>query len=122
MLTSQRVLTGWFVATVADFDYFLCPPRAVPSRGGDVTGYVFDINQPTPGSLPTPFDSVLCLLLSLWPYQLYFIYKFSRLHHVFSLFSSGLISALLVLSTICLFYFLFIIFLYESLLEFRYNP
>ena len=27
-----------------------------PSRGGDVTVYVFDINQP---SLPTPFYSVL---------------------------------------------------------------
>ena len=30
--------------------------RAVPSRGGDVTAYVYDMNQP---SLPTPFYSVL---------------------------------------------------------------
>ena len=30
-------------------------PTGSPSRGGDVTVYVFDINQP---SLPTPFYSV----------------------------------------------------------------
>ena len=46
-------------------------PTGSPSRGGDVAVYVFDINQP---SLPTPFCSVfLCLFLSLWPFQLYFI-------------------------------------------------
>ena len=37
---------------------------------GDVTVYVLDINQP---SLPTLFILFLCLFLSLWPFQLYFI-------------------------------------------------
>ena len=40
------------------------------SRGGNVTVYVFDINHL---SLPTPFNLILCLFLSLWPFQLYFI-------------------------------------------------
>ena len=31
-------------------------PAGSPSRGGDVTVYVYDIKQP---SLPTPFNSVL---------------------------------------------------------------
>ena len=48
-------------------------PQKVPtgssSRGGDVTVYVFNINQP---SLPTPFTLFLCLFLSFWPFQLYF--------------------------------------------------
>ena len=35
-------------------------PAGSPSRGGDVTLYVFDINQP---SLPTPFYSVLVSIL-----------------------------------------------------------
>ena len=41
-------------------------------RGGDVAVYVYDMNQP---SLPTPsfFILFLCLFLSLWPFQLYFI-------------------------------------------------
>ena len=34
----------------------LWSPASSPSRGGDVTVYVYDINQP---SLPTPFNSVL---------------------------------------------------------------
>ena len=45
-----------------------------PSCGGDATVYVYDINQL---SLPTPFFFLgglfLCLFLSLWPIQLYFI-------------------------------------------------
>ena len=41
-----------------------------PSCGGDVTVYVSDINQP---GLLTPFYSVLVSILSLWPFQLYFI-------------------------------------------------
>ena len=48
--------------------------RAVPpgssSRGGEVTVYVPDINQP---SLPTPCYSVLVSVSVLWPFQLYFI-------------------------------------------------
>ena len=39
-------------------------------RGGDVTVYVIDVNQP---SLPTLFILFLCLFLSLWPFNLYFI-------------------------------------------------
>ena len=41
-----------------------------PSHGRDVANDVFDINQL---SLPTPFYSVLVSILSLWPFQLYFI-------------------------------------------------
>ena len=41
-----------------------------PSRGGDVSVYVFDISQP---SLPTLFILFLCLFLSLWQFHLYFI-------------------------------------------------
>ena len=41
-----------------------------PSRGGDVTVYVLNINQL---SLPTPFYSVLMSISPLWPFQLYFI-------------------------------------------------
>ena len=41
-----------------------------PSHGGHVAVYVLDINQL---SLLTPFDSVLVSVLSLWPFQLYFI-------------------------------------------------
>ena len=39
------------------FSHFL--PVGLPLRGGDVTVYVCDINQP---SLPTPFYSVLVLI------------------------------------------------------------
>ena len=42
-------------------------PADSPSRGGDVAVYVFAVHQP---SVPTPFYSVL---VSLWPFQLYFI-------------------------------------------------
>ena len=49
----------------------LVVPAGSPSRGGDVTVYVKDLNQP---SLPTLFFSLfLCLFLSLLPFQLYFI-------------------------------------------------
>ena len=46
---------------IADFVLFLMSPRLIvpagsPSRGGDVTAYVYDINQP---SFPTPFNFVL---------------------------------------------------------------
>ena len=50
---------------------YTCVPTGSPSRGGDVAIDVFNMNQP---SLPTPFILFLCLfLLSLWPFQLYFI-------------------------------------------------
>ena len=45
-------------------------PTGSPSHGGNVMGYVLDINQP---SLLTLFTLFLCLFLSLWPFQLYFI-------------------------------------------------
>ena len=67
-------------------------PAGSPSRGGDVAVYVFDINQP---SLPTPFSSVL---VSVSVFM-----ALSTVFHSFSLCSSGLISALLVLSAIYLF-------------------
>ena len=51
------------------FPHSLVPPDS-PSRGGDVTVYVKDINQP---SLPTHFTLSLCLFLSLRPFKLYFI-------------------------------------------------
>ena len=40
----------------------LRPPRAQPSLGGDVTVYVFDINQP---NLPTPFFFFFSVLMSV---------------------------------------------------------
>ena len=83
-----------------------------PSRGGDVTVYVLNINQP---SLPIPFYSVL---VSIYVFMAFSncisSHKFSRQLSAFSLCSSGLISALLVLSTIKSFY--------ESLLQPLYNP
>ena len=85
------------------FDQFkvLAVPAGSPSRGGDVTVYVWLINQPR---LSTPFYFALASIRSLWPFQLYFLFhQFSRQVSVFSLCSSGLISALLVLSTIYLF-------------------
>ena len=49
---------------------FIGVPAGSPSRGGDDTVYVLDINQP---SLPTLLILFLCLFRSLWPFQLYFI-------------------------------------------------
>ena len=40
-----------------------------PSRGGDVAVYVFDTNR----ACPLLFIRFLCLCLSTWPFQLYFI-------------------------------------------------
>ena len=90
-------LTNWKLAGVGSFWHCLSGNRSLtpalvpagsPSRGGDVTVYVLDINQP---SLPTLFIQFLCLFLPLWPFQRYFIYKFSRQLSAFSLCSSGLI-------------------------------
>ena len=53
--------------------------------------------------LPTPFCSVVVSILSLWPFNCISSHKFSRQFSAFPLCSSGLISALLVLSTIYLF-------------------
>ena len=57
-------LLGLFMLTVQNV------PAGLPSCGGDVTVYFLHINQP---SLPTLFILSLCLFLSLWPFQLYFI-------------------------------------------------
>ena len=63
--------------------------------------YVLDINQP---SLPTPFYSVLVSVLCLYgPFNRILFHKFSRQLSAFSLCSSSLVSALLVLSTVYLF-------------------
>ena len=45
-------------------------PVGSPSRGGDVTVYVFLTE--TNRALPTPFYSVLVSISLLWPFQLYF--------------------------------------------------
>ena len=63
---------------------------------------LFDINQP---SLPTLFFFFfyilfVCLFLSLWPLICISFHQISQQLSAFSLFSFGLISALLVLSTI----------------------
>ena len=71
-----------------------------PSRGGDVTVYVCDINQP---SLPIPFYSVLVSVSVFMALSTVFHSINSPYDSPFSHCSSGLISALLVLLTICLF-------------------
>ena len=48
----------------------LCISAGSPSRSKDVMVYVFDINQL---ACPLLFVLFLCLFLSLWPFQLYFI-------------------------------------------------
>ena len=68
---------------------------------GDVVVYVKYINQP---SLPVPFLFRSCVCFCLHgPFNCISFHKFSRQLSAFSLCSSGLISALLVLSTIYLF-------------------
>ena len=65
----------------------------------EILQFMSDINQP---SLPTPIYS--CVSFCLYgPFNCISARKFSRQLPVFSLCPSGLISALLVLSTICLF-------------------
>ena len=73
---------------------------ACPSRGEDVAIYVFNINQL---SLPTPFSSVLVSVSVFMALSAVFHSKNSPDNSPFSHCSSGLISALLVLSTIYLF-------------------
>ena len=88
-------------------------PAGLPSSSGDVVVYVKDINQP---SLPTPFYFVL-VSISFFVVVVFLVFSGVVLLHklsVFSLCSSGLISALLVLSTIFL--------SMKSLLQPRYNP
>ena len=67
-------------------------PTGSPSRGGDVTVYVLDINQPT---LPTLFILSVSVFMAL---STVFHSINSPDNSAFSLCSSGLMSALLVLS------------------------
>ena len=78
-----------------------CVPTGSPSRGGDVMVYVFDINRP---SLPIPFlfCSRVCFCL-YGPFNCILFNQVSRQLSDISFSSSDLNSALLVLSTICLF-------------------
>ena len=72
-------------------------PTGSPPRGGDVAVYVFDVNQP---SLPTPFLFCFCVYFCPYgPFNCISFHKLSRQVSAFSLYSSGLISAFLVLST-----------------------
>ena len=82
-------------------------PAGSPSRGGDVTVYIFCLCQRhKPTELAHSFfffflDSVLVSIFCIYgPFNCLSFHKFSRQLSVFSLCSSGLISALLVLSTI----------------------
>ena len=73
----------------------------LPSRGGDVTVHVKNTNQL---SLPTPFHSVLVSVSVFMALStVFYFHKFSRQLYAFSLCSSGLISASLVLSTVYLY-------------------
>ena len=89
-----------FIQLFLFFRYPLKVPTGSPSRGGDVTVYVFNINQQ---SLPTPFYSVLVSVSVLCPFSYMLFHKFSQQFFAFSLCSPNLIFALLVLSTIYLF-------------------
>ena len=80
--------------------FFGLVPTGLPSRCGDVAVYVFDINQPR---VPTPFYSVLVSVSVLVGLSTVFFSKNSLDSSPLSHCSSGLISALLVLSTIYLF-------------------
>ena len=93
-------------------------PMGSPSRGADVAVYVCDINQP---SLPTPCYSVLfCVCFCLYdPFNCIWFHKFSHQLSALSLCSSGIISALLVLSTLSLSLSLS---LHETLRQPWYNP
>ena len=75
-------------------------PAGSPSRGGDVTVYIW--HKPT--ELAHSFLFCSCVYFCLYgPFNCISFHKFSILLSVFSLCSCGLSSALLVLSTIYLF-------------------
>ena len=71
-------LAHWTCSFIEEGKTLILVSLGSPSRGGDVTVYVSDINHP---SLPTLFVLFLCLFLSLWPFQLYFIPQISLLSH-----------------------------------------
>ena len=75
----------------------LSVPTGSPSRGGDVVVYIYDIDQP---SLPTLFYSVLVSISVFLALSTAFRSINSPDNSpLFSLYSCGLISALLVIST-----------------------
>ena len=86
VLNSEQTGMFDFLCDIDQISTFPLDPVGSPSHGEDVTVYVKDINQP---SLPTPFYYGLFNCISF--------HKFSRHLSVFSLCSSGLISALFVL-------------------------
>ena len=75
-------------------------PANSTSRSGDVAVYVSDINQ---SICPLPCILFLCLFLFNGPFNCISFHKYSRQLSAFSLCTSSLISALLLLSTIYLF-------------------
>ena len=77
----------------------LLVPAGSPLRGEDVAAYVFNTNQP---NLPTPFYPVLVSIYIFMALSTVF-HSISRQLSAFSLSFSGLIFALLVLSTTYLF-------------------
>ena len=79
---------------------FLSVPAGSPSRGGDVTVYVW--HKPPELVHSVLFCSCICFFL-YGPFSCISFRQFFRQLSVFWLCSSGLISALLVLSTIHLF-------------------
>ena len=85
--------------TVSCIIFVRASPAGSPSRGGDVTVYVCDINQP---SLPTPFYSVLVSISVFMALSTVFHSINSPDNSPLSHCSAGLILALLVLSTIYL--------------------
>ena len=85
------------------FSYITWVPKGSPSRGGDVAVYVFDIKTNRAWPLPFSFILFLCLFLSLWPFQLYFIPKILPTTLRFLTLFFQLISALLILSGIYIF-------------------
>ena len=89
---SAWCVSAWISVVVTSFSTCSVPADS-PSRGGDVTVYVLDINQP---SSPTPFFlfcSCVCFCL-YGPFNCISFHKFTQQLSVFSLYSSGPISAL----------------------------
>ena len=100
MVTIFRHLISWPVLPFGGYFIVDSPPLGSPSRGGDVT--VYDWHKPI--ELAHSFLLCSCVYFCLCgTFNCISFHKFSRQLSVFSLCSSGLISALLVLSTMYLF-------------------
>ena len=93
---SEKVIHSWSTWCTQQSYYFSVPVGS-PSRGGDVTVYVW--HKPT--ELAHSFLFCSCVYFCLYgPFNCISFHKFSRQLSAFSLCSSTLISALLVLLTI----------------------